>query len=278
VTTIEHRRIANIRVGDRTRADPGDLGPLIDSIATSGLLHPVLIAPGGDLISGYRRLLAIEKMGAADVPVRAVATFEQSAPFLRAERLDPQCAVPMTADELISLVDAAASLRTVPVGECRDHFMDAFGMCWETAQRVRQVLAAARTGRDRRATEALVLIDRILAGESIRVRGRNGRLHDLGIAGAWRGWTIGNRAVPAKAEPPAAPVARRPPKPSQAASLASAVASLSGLTNGLSTVTQISPDVDPGDAAAWAQAVARATRVLRKLNLILKEYSSVDAR
>lgn len=64
------RPVAGIVVGERVRKDPGDLAALADSIGRLGLLHPVVIAPTGELLAGWRRLEAVKLLGQTEVAVR----------------------------------------------------------------------------------------------------------------------------------------------------------------------------------------------------------------
>jgi N6-adenosine-specific RNA methylase IME4 len=66
------RRIDEIIVGERFRKDMGDVSDLARSIAEVGLLHAIVISPGGELIAGGRRLAACKELGWAEVPVRVV--------------------------------------------------------------------------------------------------------------------------------------------------------------------------------------------------------------
>lgn len=56
---------------DNPRGDVGDVGELAASIATVGLVHPLLVAPRGDgewtVVAGHRRLAALQLAGAAAV-------------------------------------------------------------------------------------------------------------------------------------------------------------------------------------------------------------------
>jgi N6-adenosine-specific RNA methylase IME4 len=66
------RPISSILVGKRHRRDPGDVGPLAASIASIGLLQPVVITADGKLVDGQRRLEAFRKLRRTDVPVYVV--------------------------------------------------------------------------------------------------------------------------------------------------------------------------------------------------------------
>jgi N6-adenosine-specific RNA methylase IME4 len=64
--------IAEIKVGKRHRSDMGDIAPLAASISEDGLLHPVVVTPGGALIAGQRRLEAFRMLGQSEIPVTVV--------------------------------------------------------------------------------------------------------------------------------------------------------------------------------------------------------------
>lgn len=57
------RRIDSITIGARHRKEPGDIAALADSIDRLGLLQPITITPDGVLVCGWRRLLAIRRLG-----------------------------------------------------------------------------------------------------------------------------------------------------------------------------------------------------------------------
>ena len=64
--------ISRIRVGGRHRKDLGDIDALAKSIDEIGLLHPVVVTPGYQLIAGERRLEAFTKLKRAKIPIRIV--------------------------------------------------------------------------------------------------------------------------------------------------------------------------------------------------------------
>lgn len=64
--------IFSIRVGTRHRRDLGDVDQLAASIASVGLLHPIVVTPDGALIAGERRLEACRRLGWTDVPVSVI--------------------------------------------------------------------------------------------------------------------------------------------------------------------------------------------------------------
>jgi N6-adenosine-specific RNA methylase IME4 len=64
--------ITNIIIGPRHRQHLGNIDALAASIATVGLLHPVVVRPDGILIVGERRLDAVRSLGWTTVPVRVL--------------------------------------------------------------------------------------------------------------------------------------------------------------------------------------------------------------
>jgi ParB family chromosome partitioning protein len=62
--------IRDITVSDRGRSDLGDLTELADSLATFGMMHPIVIDAAQTLIAGGRRLAAARQLGWTHVPVR----------------------------------------------------------------------------------------------------------------------------------------------------------------------------------------------------------------
>lgn len=65
-------KIEEIIIGQRFRRDLGDLGPLAESMREIGLLHPVVVTPGGHLIAGARRIAAARLLGWETIPTTEV--------------------------------------------------------------------------------------------------------------------------------------------------------------------------------------------------------------
>ncbi|MFO7899031.1 MAG: DNA methyltransferase [Planctomycetota bacterium] len=74
--------IDSIRIGRRYRRRLGDVEALARSIASVGLLHPVVVTPDRRLVAGLRRLEALKSLGRDAVPARIVDV----ADLLSAER------------------------------------------------------------------------------------------------------------------------------------------------------------------------------------------------
>lgn len=87
--------VDSIVVGDRVRSDLGDIGELAGSIASVGLLHPVVITAKRRLVAGGRRLAAARSLGWTEVPVRVV-DLSTAADALRAEADENTCRKPLT--------------------------------------------------------------------------------------------------------------------------------------------------------------------------------------
>lgn len=64
--------IASITVGTRYRKQLGDLQPLMHSMRTVGLLHPIVITADNRLIAGARRLAAAHQLGWTEIPCRVI--------------------------------------------------------------------------------------------------------------------------------------------------------------------------------------------------------------
>jgi N6-adenosine-specific RNA methylase IME4 len=66
------RGLDSIQIGQRHRRDLGDVDVLAASIASVGLLHPIVIRPDGRLIAGERRIHAAKHLGWTTIPVTVV--------------------------------------------------------------------------------------------------------------------------------------------------------------------------------------------------------------
>jgi len=107
----EIRRPAEIRVRERHRRDLGDLSDLKQSLATVGLLHPIVISKDGRLVAGERRLRAVRDLGWDWVPVRIVAGLDEAMRALAAERDENTCRKDFTPSEAVALGRDLAALE-----------------------------------------------------------------------------------------------------------------------------------------------------------------------
>lgn len=64
--------ISKIKIGERRRKGAGQLAKLANSIERHGLVHPILVRNGNELVAGFRRLKACEKLGWKSIKVRHV--------------------------------------------------------------------------------------------------------------------------------------------------------------------------------------------------------------
>lgn len=87
--------IDQIRVGERTRTEMGDIDALAESIEAVGLLHPVVITADWLLVAGDRRLAAVRQLGWTEVPV-TIVDLDSAADVLRAEADENTCRKALT--------------------------------------------------------------------------------------------------------------------------------------------------------------------------------------
>jgi ParB family chromosome partitioning protein len=96
-------RVADIIVGDRHRRDLGDIDALARSIGALGLLQPVVLRPDRRLVSGFRRLAAVKKLGWRTVEVTMVHGLDDEVSLLRAERDENTCRKDFTPSEAVAI-------------------------------------------------------------------------------------------------------------------------------------------------------------------------------
>jgi ParB/RepB/Spo0J family partition protein len=68
--SVTQMPIGSILVSPNGDAQATDLDGLVASIRARGILHPLVVAPGGRLLAGRRRLEAARRAGLATIPVR----------------------------------------------------------------------------------------------------------------------------------------------------------------------------------------------------------------
>jgi ParB-like chromosome segregation protein Spo0J len=99
--------LAQVIVGERIRKDLGDLGDLTDSLRELGILNPLTLGPGNQLIAGQRRLKVAEALGWETVPCRVFPTFaEGSLAAAKAEHDENQCRKDFTPSEAAAWLKA----------------------------------------------------------------------------------------------------------------------------------------------------------------------------
>jgi ParB-like chromosome segregation protein Spo0J len=79
-------RISEIKIGERSRKELGDIGSLARSIEHVGLLHPIVVRSDGTLIAGARRIAAYIHLGRKEIPHVVADSLNEAISLLQAER------------------------------------------------------------------------------------------------------------------------------------------------------------------------------------------------
>jgi hypothetical protein len=101
--TTKNLTFEEIRINKRHRKDLGDIAGLAASIAKVGLLHALVLNTKHELIAGERRLAAVKTLGWTKVPVHVVASLDDAAMALAAERDENECRKAFTPFEALAL-------------------------------------------------------------------------------------------------------------------------------------------------------------------------------
>lgn len=83
---VESVEISKITLGERRRKVLGNVTSLSRSIEQYGLVHPILLRNGFELVAGQRRLEACKRLGWKSIPARHVETLSDA--DLRSIELD----------------------------------------------------------------------------------------------------------------------------------------------------------------------------------------------
>lgn len=105
-TAERNVNVSAVRVVDRHRRDLGDIEGLMRSIEDVGLINPITLTPGFELVAGGRRLEAYRRIGRGTIPARIVDTLADAAAALRVERDENTCREDMLPSELAALGEA----------------------------------------------------------------------------------------------------------------------------------------------------------------------------
>ena len=95
--------VADIATGGRARKEFRHIEALAESVATVGMLHPLVLNTAKQLIAGARRLEAAKRLGWTEVPCRVVSTLDDALNALIAERDENNCRDPLTPTEMVEL-------------------------------------------------------------------------------------------------------------------------------------------------------------------------------
>lgn len=155
-------QVSSILTSERVRKNLGDLDSLANSIADVGLLHPIVVKPSMELVSGYRRLMAVKKLGYAEVEVTVVENINDALTELKAERDENVCRLDFTPSEAVAMGraieplerDAAKArmavrsenfteVKSSGTGQAMDKVASAVGMSRPTYEKAKAVVEAA---------------------------------------------------------------------------------------------------------------------------------------
>jgi ParB-like chromosome segregation protein Spo0J len=164
--------LEKIKVGRRCRKDARDIDSLAASIAEIGLLQPLGVWPDHTLACGWRRLLAVKRLGWETVPVHVLSGPDDLLARLKAERDENVCRcefLPLELDAMGRLIEKAErkaarerkaqakgqprGKKAAPVssanlaeetGDSRDRVAEALGVGHTTYEKIKAVAKAAR--------------------------------------------------------------------------------------------------------------------------------------
>ena len=199
---MTRRRIDEIAIGERTRRDIGDLGPLAGSMAEFGLLHPIVIRPDNTLIAGERRLAAARRLGWCEIPVNVVDLDA----VVRGEYAENTFRKDFTPSELVAIAAEVEQVererakerqrhggrrersgKLTGTGDTRDKTAARLGISGRTYERAKAIVEAAEAEPER-------------FGKLLDDMDRTGRVN-----GVYRRLKIAKQAERIRAEPPPLP-------------------------------------------------------------------------
>jgi ParB/RepB/Spo0J family partition protein len=157
---LETLSLDGITVGERHRRDMGDIPALAASIASIGLLHPVVITPNGELIAGARRIEACRRLGWSAVPVHVVdidaiarGEFAENAhrkDFAPSELVAIAATVEQRERELAQQRMTRGKISTAAErGRVRDRVAEPLGVSGRTFEKAKAVVEAAEAEPER---------------------------------------------------------------------------------------------------------------------------------
>jgi len=111
VNSVTEVALADIKVGERTRTEMGDIPGLAASIEARGLLQPILVTTDLELIVGARRLDAFAHLGRPTIPACIVGTQVQALEKLLAEQHENTCRKGFTPQEAVIMARRVEALE-----------------------------------------------------------------------------------------------------------------------------------------------------------------------
>lgn len=100
---IVHLPLKSIRIHDRHRKDLGDIDALAESIKSLGLLQPIVVTEGQELIAGQRRLAACKKLKWTEIPAVIPHSGWSLIEQLECERDENTCRKDFTPSEAVAI-------------------------------------------------------------------------------------------------------------------------------------------------------------------------------
>lgn len=147
-------RLSDIRKGERYRRDLGDIDALAASIASVGLLHPIVVTSGDVLVAGERRLAAVSKLGWSRVPCRVIDPTD----LLTAERDENAQRLPFSPSEAAAIAKALEPVERAAAKDRQGTRTDiGAGLPARTARSRDRIAAAVGMGRTTLAKAAEVV-------------------------------------------------------------------------------------------------------------------------
>jgi hypothetical protein len=309
VTATATMPIADIAVHPHyRRLHLGRLRELQQSLQACGLLRPVPVKADGCLLAGERRLRAARNLRWESIPVIIARDDAHAVELIAAEHADEgPCRKPRSATELTLLglqveeleyssAEArrfAGQRRQRAEGgrrESRDVASDIVGVSRNHYIRIRAITLAwlgweSQLGGHERirvdaewsahSRDVLALVDRVCAGEMIERTSPRGRRMPWSVNAIHEEWvaererrTGGDTSYSTNGS---AGVATQR---AQREALAKSLATLSGLCHGLASITEIDPATTREEAAAYHRDLSTASRTLRDLHRMIKEYAN----
>ncbi len=103
--------IEKIVLGSRLRKELGDIPALAESIRELGLLQPIGVTSGMQLVWGLRRLKACQHLGWRDIPAVVDPSLDDIARAMEAEKAENLCRLPFTPEEEIAIANQVEDLE-----------------------------------------------------------------------------------------------------------------------------------------------------------------------
>lgn len=260
--------VKDIKPGRRAGRDTGELDGLAACIAANGLLNPVTITQNWNIVLGPRRLEACRLLGWASIPAVTVTRIPEALIRMEEDAKHACCAVPPTPREAVGMDDALRELEWWPrarPGEAngrrrRDTIARLLGMNTRQYRQARAlVLAAAGYREEDRELYPIPPAAKELAASLLADVKQPGQLN-----AAYSRYQRGNTPVEVSL------AGRRLPSRPQKEAITESLATLAGLTRGLSQVVRIDQRTPSDTLSQWEQGVSDAISSLQRLRKVIQ--------